>query len=104
MRDTRTKGEAESVDDRPYEFRWWTVRPAQNLKPTTYVCPLCDQQLHAMSEHMLLVPEGDPSRRRHAHTDCVAKARKAGGLPSYDEWRKTQASPPGRGRLFRHRA
>ena len=78
------------MGDRSYEPRWWTVRPAQNLKPATYLCPLCDQYLHAMSEHMLLVPEGDPSRRRHAHSDCVAKARSAGRLPTYDERRKSR--------------
>jgi len=82
------------MDDLPGTFRWWAIRPAQNLKPQTYVCPLCDQQLHAMSEHMLIVPEGDASRRRHAHSDCVAKARSAGRLPTVDEWRKTQPSPP----------
>ena len=76
-------------------FRWWEMRPAQNLKPTTYICPLCDQQLYATSEHTLLLPEGDPSRRRHAHTDCVAKARRAGKLPTHDEWRKTKTSAPG---------
>ncbi len=76
-------------------FRWWDVRPSKNLKPTTYICPLCDQQLHAVSEHMLLLPEGDPSRRRHAHTDCVAQARRAGKLLTEDEWRKTRASAPG---------
>ena len=21
--------------------RWWSMRPAQNLKPATYRCPLC---------------------------------------------------------------
>jgi hypothetical protein len=83
-------------------FRWWEIRRAQNLKPTTYICPLCDQQLHAMSEHVLIVPEGDASRRRHAHTDCVAQARSAGGLPTYDEWRKTKPSATGpRDRLRR---
>jgi hypothetical protein len=61
-------------------FRWWEVRRAQNLKPTTYICPLRDQQLYATSEHTLLLPEGDPSQRRHAHTDCVAQARRAGKL------------------------
>jgi len=73
-------------------FRWWEVRRAQNLKPTTYICPICDQQLQAVSEHMLLLPEGDPSRRRHAHTDCVEQARHAGKLLTQDEWRKTKAS------------
>jgi len=70
--------------------RWWTLRHAQNLKPATYRCPLCDGQLHALSEHVLLAPEGDLSRRRHAHTACVAEARAAGQLPSWDEWRATQ--------------
>ena len=90
------------MDDLPGAFRWWTIRPAQNLKATSYICPLCDQQLHAMSEHTLLLPEGDASRRRHAHTDCVAKARKAGELLSI-EWRKTQPSPPGPGNRLRRR-
>ena len=84
-------------------FRWWTMRGAQNLKPATYICPLCDGELHAMSEHMLIVPEGDPSRRRHAHTACVAKARRAGKLPTQDEWRKTQPSPTGRRGPLRRR-
>jgi hypothetical protein len=94
---------ARPVDDRSQQFRWWSVRPAQNLTPKNYLCPLCDQYLHAMSEHMLLVPEGDVSRRRHAHTDCVAKARNAGRLPSEDEWRKTQPPPTGRRRRLGRR-
>ena len=76
-------------------FRWWEVRRAQNLKPTSYICPLCDLRLDATSEHTLLLPEGDPSRRRHAHTDCVAQARSAGKLLTRDEWRKTRAAAPG---------
>jgi len=51
--------------------RWWAMRPAQNLKPASYVCPLCDGMLHATSEHALIAPEGDLSRRRHAHMECV---------------------------------
>jgi hypothetical protein len=43
-----------------------------------------------MSDHILLFPEGDPSARRHAHTECVQRARESGRLPSRDEWRKTQ--------------
>ena len=84
------------MDNQPASYRWWAVRPAQNLKPTSYICPLCDQQLHAMSEHTLLVPEGDASCRRHAHTACVVAARKAGKLPTVEEWRKTQPPAPGR--------
>jgi hypothetical protein len=74
--------------------RWWSLRPAQNLKPATYRCPLCGQHLPALSEHVLIAPEGDKSRRRHAHTDCVIEARRAGRLPSEEEWRRTQPRPP----------
>ena len=66
------------------------MRPAQNLKPATYRCPLCGKHLPALSEHVLIWPEGDKSRRRHAHTECVLRARKAGRLPTEDEWRKAQ--------------
>jgi hypothetical protein len=74
---------------------WWTVRAAHNLKPATYRCPLCGLRLHAMSPHVLIAPEGDTSRRRHAHGECVAAARRDGRLASYDEWRKTQPRGPG---------
>ena len=74
---------------------WWAVRRAQSRKPATYRCPLCGYRLHAMSPHVLLSPEGDTSRRRHAHPECVEAARRAGRLPSYDEWRKTQPRQPG---------
>ena len=72
----------ERVPDAP---RWWTVRPAQNLKPATYRCPFCDQYLSALSEHVLVKPEGDDRRRRHAHTACVLRERKAGRLPLREE-------------------
>ncbi len=75
--------------------RWWAIRRAQNRKPATYRCPLCGYRLHAMSPHVLLAPEGDTSRRRHAHAECAAAARRDGRLPSLDEWRKTQPPPPG---------
>ena len=85
--------------------RWWTVRRAQNRKPATYRCPLCGQLLPALSEHMLIAPEGDTARRRHAHTACVLNARKVGRLPTRDEWAKTQPAPPRRpGPLTRVRA
>jgi hypothetical protein len=74
--------------------RWWSMRRAQNLKPATYRCPLCGRHLPALSEHMLLFPEGDRSRRRHAHTECVMSARQAGRLPTREEWLKTQRRPP----------
>jgi hypothetical protein len=66
--------------------RWWSVRRAQSRKPATYTCPFCGGRLPAFSEHMLVLPEGDAGRRRHAHTACAAAARKAGRLPSRDEW------------------
>jgi hypothetical protein len=70
--------------------RWWALRPAQNLKPATYRCPLCGKHLPALSEHALIWPEGDKSRRRHAHTECVLRARNAGRLPTEDEWRANE--------------
>jgi len=75
--------------------RWWEARRAQNRKPATYRCPLCNQLLPALSEHMLLFPEGEHSRRRHAHTACVMKARREGRLPTRDEWQKSQADAGG---------
>jgi hypothetical protein len=87
------------MGDRARE-RWWNVRRAQNRKPATYRCPLCDRHLPALSEHMLVVPEGDSSRRRHAHTACVIAARKAGRLPSREEWLRTQPRPQGRVRAL----
>jgi hypothetical protein len=61
--------------------RWYAVRRATNTKPSTYTCPLCGRLLPALTEHVLILPEGDTSRRRHAHTECAVKARKAGRLP-----------------------
>jgi hypothetical protein len=79
--------------------RWWTIRPAQNRKPSTYRCPLCGNQLPSLQAHMLITPEGDSSRRRHAHSACVMAARKQGRLRSEAEWRKAQrvAERPGDG-------
>jgi len=65
---------------------WWTVRGAANRKPATYRCPICDEYLPALSEHMLICPEGDRLQRRHAHTACVMAARRRGELVLRDEW------------------
>jgi hypothetical protein len=70
------------------------MRPAQNRKPATYRCPFCGKHLPALSEHVLIAPEGEMSRRRHAHTACVLAERKAGRLPSEEEWRRTHPQPP----------
>jgi hypothetical protein len=70
------------------------MRRAQNRKPSTYRCPFCDQYLPALSEHVLVVPEGDSSRRRHAHTSCVLAERKAGRLPTREEWHRAQLGAP----------
>jgi hypothetical protein len=76
------------------DARWWTVRSAHNRKPATYRCPFCARQLPALSEHMLIFPEEDKSRRRHAHTKCVLAARQRGQLVLRDEWLRTQPRPP----------
>lgn len=65
--------------------RWWAFRRAQSLRPATYTCPFCGELLHAMSEHVVLAPEGDVARRRHAHSACVLTERRAGRLPTRDE-------------------
>jgi hypothetical protein len=62
------------------QARWYGVRPAANRKPATYRCPLCGGLLPALSDHMLVLPEGESSRRRHAHTECVMNARRDGRL------------------------
>jgi len=80
---------------------WYAVRPAANRKPATYRCPLCGGMLPALTEHMLIAPEGDSSRRRHAHSACVMAARKQGRLPLREE---VEPQPPGLvSRLFRRR-
>jgi len=82
------------VDHRLPAARWWALRRAQNRKPATYRCPLCGEHLPALSEHTLISPEGDPSRRRHAHTACVLRARRTGRMLTRDEWLRTQPRPP----------
>jgi hypothetical protein len=69
---------------------WWEVRPAANRKPATYRCPFCGRHLASLSAHMLLFPEGDHSRRRHAHSACVMAARAAGRLPLREDWEAGQ--------------
>jgi hypothetical protein len=77
------------------QAQWWTMRRAHSRRPATYRCPFCGRQLHAMSEHVIIAPEGDVSRRRHAHAECVARAHATGRLPTYDDWRATQPRRPG---------
>jgi hypothetical protein len=79
-----------------HDARWYSVRPARNLTPSTYRCPLCGKLLPALGEHMLVKPEDDSSRRRHAHTACVLEARRAGQLPLRED-----IAPPRRGLLAR---
>jgi len=43
---------------------------------------------------MLIAPEGDTRRRRHAHTKCVLAARSRGQLVLHDEWQRTQPKAP----------
>jgi hypothetical protein len=74
---------------------WWSVRRVSSRKPSTYRCPLCGYRLHAMSDHVLIAPEGDMSRRRHAHVECVAAAK----LTSRADWQRSR--PRGQGLLAR---
>ncbi len=83
--------------------RWWAVRRVRSGKAATYRCPFCGRQLHAMSDHVLIAPEGDADRRRHAHTDCVARARASGSLRTYDDWRSAEGGTRTRRRWFRRR-
>ena len=66
------------------------MRRAQSSRPATYRCPFCGGLLHAMSEHVLIAPEGRVDERRHAHTDCVLAERKAGRLVLEDEWKRSR--------------
>ncbi len=43
---------------------------------------------------MLIAPEGDSSRRRHAHTECVLAARRRGELLLREEWLAAQPRLP----------
>jgi hypothetical protein len=74
---------------------WWETRPAQSHEPKTYVCPFCHRQLLAMNPNTLVFPEGDRSRRRHAHTACVAAERRAGRFLSKSEWQRSQTAGAG---------
>ena len=65
--------------------RWYAIRPARSAKAATYRCPLCGERFPALVEHLLVTPEGEPDRRRHAHTQCVLRARRAGRLPLREE-------------------
>ena len=69
------------------------MRGAQNSKPSTYTCPFCGKRLASMSQHALIAPEDDKSKRRHAHMECVQKARAAGKLPTKGEWLEAERGP-----------
>jgi hypothetical protein len=43
---------------------------------------------------MLIAPEGDTRRRRHAHTECVLAARRSGRLALREEWLRSQPRKP----------
>ena len=69
------------------------MRGAQNLKASTYRCPFCGKHLASMSQHVLIAPEDDRSKRRHAHMECVQRARAAGKLPTKEEWLEATRGP-----------
>jgi hypothetical protein len=99
-RERRDNGAMSSLPPAP----WWTVRRAANRKPATYRCPVCGHHLPALSEHMLIAPEGDMRRRRHAHSECVLAARSRGELVLRDEWQRTQPRGPSLWRRLTGRA
>jgi hypothetical protein len=43
---------------------------------------------------MLIAPEGDTRRRRHAHTACVVAARRRGELLLREDWLRIQPRRP----------
>ena len=53
---------------------------------------------------MLIAPEGDTRRRRHAHTGCVLRARSRGELVLRDEWLRSQPRAPSLWRRLTRRA
>ena len=69
--------------------RWWDMRPAESKQLKTYTCPLCNGCLVSMNPNILLSPEGDRQRRRHAHTACVAAHRQSGKLVTRSEWERS---------------
>jgi hypothetical protein len=83
------------METKAEEPRWWAIRRAQSRKPATYRCPFCGRYLPALSEHVLISPEGDSTRRRHAHTACALAARRAGRLPTRHEWEAAGPRRPG---------
>jgi hypothetical protein len=50
---------------------------------------------------MLIAPEGDTRRRRHAHTACVLAARKSGELRLREDWLAAQPRRPSLWRRLR---
>jgi hypothetical protein len=78
--------------------RWWEMRPAQGSQAKSYTCPICHGVLLAMTPNTLLFPEGDRSRRRHAHTACVVTQRKAGKFLTRAEWERAHLPPKPAGR------
>lgn len=78
--------------------RWWDIRPAQGRQAKTYTCPICHGMFLAMVPNVLLFPEGDRERRRHAHVDCVARQRRAGTLLTREEWQRALRAAGSAGR------
>src|SRR5262245_9814108 len=81
-----------SPSGKPSKPRYWTIRRAHSNRPATYRCPFCGGLLHAMSEHVVIAPEGDVDRRRHAHLECVQHERAAGRFPLYADVRSDEGA------------
>lgn len=52
------------------------VQPYQATK--TYRCPGCDHEIRPGEGHEVVVPVHEPDLRRHWHTPCWARRRRAG--------------------------
>src|SRR5688500_12581771 len=85
------------------EASWWAVRRAQSERPATYRCSFCDELLHAMNEHLVIAPEGNADRRRHAHTPSACSRH---GRPELSGCTTTgrRAANPARARKRRERS
>lgn len=53
---------------------------------------------------MLIAPEGDTRRRRHAHAECVLAARESGRLALREDWLRAQPRKPALWRRLLRRA
>ena len=59
---------------------WWAVRRAHSQKPSTYTCPLCGRQLHAIGDIADRVYPGHTRLIIRIDHDSVAGAQRHAGI------------------------